>query len=258
MHVSPDEHVDVAVERRREEQPLAVRRAVLEERGDDRQEAHVGHPVGLVEDDDLDRVEPCGSAVDEVGEATRRGHDDVDAALQVAHLLADRQAAGDEQDARPRRHGRSASARRRPAWRARGSGRARGRAGGTASTLRWASRASIGRPNASVLPEPVWARPRTSRPATGVGDGRRLDRERLGDALEREALDDRVGQAELAERLGLDERGRLEARLARRARRRERPAGRAGRAVGAAALAADGLRAMVEVRRPTAVRPAGG
>ena len=77
------------------------RRAVLEERGDHRQEAHVGHPVGLVEHDDLDLVEAGSAAVDEVGEPTRRGDDDVDAALQVVHLLADRQTAGDEQELDP-------------------------------------------------------------------------------------------------------------------------------------------------------------
>ena len=32
-----------------------------------------------------------------------------------------------------------------------------------------ASRASIGRPKARVLPEPVWARPSTSRPASASG-----------------------------------------------------------------------------------------
>ena len=50
-----------------------------------------------------------------------------------------------------------------------------------------ASARCIGSPKARVLPDPVWARPSTSRPRQGVGDGGRLDRERLAmpDSAER-------------------------------------------------------------------------
>ena len=55
--VAPDEAVDVAVERGREQQGLAVLGRAVEERLHDREEAHVGHAVGFVDDDDLDLVE---------------------------------------------------------------------------------------------------------------------------------------------------------------------------------------------------------
>ena len=78
------EHVDVAVERGREQQRLAVDSGVMVEQAPDLgQEAHVGHAVGFVDHDDLDLVEvdvAAGSM--QVGEATGAGDEDVDAAAQ--------------------------------------------------------------------------------------------------------------------------------------------------------------------------------
>jgi len=55
-----------------------------------------------------------------------------------------------------------------------------------------ASRATVGRPKASVLPEPVRAR---------VGDRGRLDRERLGDPVASQPFDQPLGQLERRERV---------------------------------------------------------
>ena len=51
------ERTDVAVERGREEDRLAVVRDEVEQLADLGQEAHVGHAVGFVDHDDLDAVE---------------------------------------------------------------------------------------------------------------------------------------------------------------------------------------------------------
>ena len=65
-----------------------------------RLEAHVEHPVGLVEDEDADAVERDEAPVDEVGEAARRRDDDVSDACPLA-LRAERHAAvdGDHREA---------------------------------------------------------------------------------------------------------------------------------------------------------------
>ena len=54
-------------------------------------EAHVEHPVGLVEDEELDRLEPRAPLAHEVEQAARRGDENVDAAAQGVdlRLLAD-------------------------------------------------------------------------------------------------------------------------------------------------------------------------
>ena len=70
---------DVAVQRRREQHGLAVVGRLVEQASDGGHEAHVGHPVGLVEDDPVDVAEIHGALVDEVLEATWTGDENVDA-----------------------------------------------------------------------------------------------------------------------------------------------------------------------------------
>ena len=53
---------------------------------DVRDEAHVEHAVGFVEDQDLDLAEVHGLLADEVEQAARRGHEDLDAALELLDL----------------------------------------------------------------------------------------------------------------------------------------------------------------------------
>ena len=96
--VAAHERVDRAVERRREQQRLAGLRRRVEQALDHREEAHVGHAVGFVDDDDLDRVEADFAALDEVGEAARARDEDVDAAAQGLQLQAEAGAAVDGRD----------------------------------------------------------------------------------------------------------------------------------------------------------------
>ncbi len=79
--------VDLVLQGRGEEHPLAAGGDLVEDLGDLGQEAHVGHLVGLVEDDDLDLVEGAGAAVDQVTQAAGGGDEDVDTALQRPDLL---------------------------------------------------------------------------------------------------------------------------------------------------------------------------
>ena len=94
----------LAVERGGEEQRLALRRALGDDPVDGRAEAHVEHPVGLVEHERLHVVEREGAALEEVLEPAGRGDEDV-RALRVARLLLEADAAvdgGDGEVARPR------------------------------------------------------------------------------------------------------------------------------------------------------------
>ncbi len=88
--------VDVAVERGREQQPLAVGRGLREQFGDDGEEAEVAHVVGLVEDTDLDIAQRALTLADEVTQAAGGGDHDVDAAAQRLDLLAHGHAADDD------------------------------------------------------------------------------------------------------------------------------------------------------------------
>ena len=81
LHVAAHEVADVAVERGREQHRLARRGALAQDPLDLRGEPVVGHAVGLVEHDDLDRVEVELVLLQQVDQAQRRGDDDVDAAL---------------------------------------------------------------------------------------------------------------------------------------------------------------------------------
>ena len=57
VHVAAHQHVDLAVERRGEQERLAVVRDLAHDPLDLRQESHVGHAVGLVDHEDADLVE---------------------------------------------------------------------------------------------------------------------------------------------------------------------------------------------------------
>ena len=93
---------DVVGEGGREHQVLPLRR----EQGDDPldvgQEAHVEHPVGLVEDEDLDLAEVGDPLADEVEQPARRRHQDLDAATKRLDLRIHRDAAVDHR--RAQRH----------------------------------------------------------------------------------------------------------------------------------------------------------
>jgi hypothetical protein len=79
--VAAHERAYLAVERRREQQCLRLAVDLLEDALDLRQEAHVGHLVGFVDDDHLDLRERKLATLEQVVEAPRRRDDDVDAGL---------------------------------------------------------------------------------------------------------------------------------------------------------------------------------
>ena len=81
--------------RRREEERLALRREVLEDAADVRQKAHVEHPVGLVEDEDLEVIELRVGEAEVVEQASRRRDQDVGARAERVLLRPHRHAAED-------------------------------------------------------------------------------------------------------------------------------------------------------------------
>ena len=155
------DHPGLAVERGGEEQRLASGGALRDDPVDRGPEAHVEHPVGLVEDEDLNRVEREGAPGEQVLEPPG-GRDEHVRAGGVPRLLDEADAAVDGRD--PERAcvgdlpdvlddlgrelaGGCEDERRRP------------RAVGLV-------RSTIGIPKASVLPDPVGDFASTSRPAS--------------------------------------------------------------------------------------------
>ncbi len=66
-----------SLERRREEQRLALALALGDDAVDGGLEAHVEHPVGLIEDEDLDRLEADGAALEQILQPAGGGDQDV-------------------------------------------------------------------------------------------------------------------------------------------------------------------------------------
>jgi hypothetical protein len=64
-----------------------------------REEAHVQHPIRLVEHEELDPVEPCVAPVNVIQQPSRCGDDHIHAILQRVHLLLVAHAAVDDGDA---------------------------------------------------------------------------------------------------------------------------------------------------------------
>ena len=135
-------------------------------------EAHVEHAVGFVEDEDFDARQIDGAALHVIDEAARRGDDDVDAATQRVHLRTHADAAedGGAEDAQVlavRAHAFvhlcGEFARRREDQRARSC------ACDVGCVALANRRSSSGSANAAVLPVPVCAPARISRPARTVG-----------------------------------------------------------------------------------------
>ena len=146
--------------------------------------------------------EVAGAALDQVDEAARGGDEQSTPRSQRADLLG--RTTGRRRPGRMRRaerRGRAASARRATCMASSRVGTRIRPAGGAARRGRGRpSRASIGRPKASVLPEPVWPRPRTSRPASASGMVAAWIGNGVGDAVPAQSLDQFVGQAEGLER----------------------------------------------------------
>ena len=157
---------DVAAEGRREEHRLAFARGHVEDLAHRREEAHVGHAVGLVDDHEVHFRQARRALVEQVEQSAGARDDGVDPPSQrlalrlVAHAAVD----GHESPVLERGQRRELALDLGGELTGRGEHERAGRRG-----LARSRRASIGSPNASVLPDPVGARPHTSRPASASG-----------------------------------------------------------------------------------------
>ena len=194
--VAAHERVDRTVEGGREQQGLARFRCAVEQALHDGQEAHVGHAVGFVDDDHLDRVEVDLASFDQVGQAAGAGDEDVDAVAQRFELISEAGAAVDGGDpqlagsAEPQQlvaHLRGELAggdQHEPAWAARlGPLEASDQRDAEGEGLAGAGRC----PAAEVAA------------GAAVGQGQGLDGEGLGNAASLESGDDVGGNAEIGE-----------------------------------------------------------
>ena len=94
--IVPGQAPDVVGEGRREHQVLPLRRQQRDDLLDVRQEAHVEHPVRLVEHEDLDLAEVGDLLADEVEQPARRRDEDLDAGAERLDLRVHRDAAVDD------------------------------------------------------------------------------------------------------------------------------------------------------------------
>ncbi len=200
VEVAADQAVDVAVQRGREQQPLAIGAHLVEQGRHLGHEAHVGHLVGLVQDGDRDPVQPAVAAVYEVLEPAGRRDDDLGTGAQRARLAADRHPADHRGEPQAQRAGVGGE-----------------RVGDLLGQFP-GGHEDEGHRLLGLGPLPVdtgqhgqaegegLARPRA--PAAQdvpagqrVRQRRRLDRERLGDALALQRGQQLLGQVEVGERL---------------------------------------------------------
>ena len=180
--VGAHQRVDVAVEGRAEQEPLAAGRGQADQLVDGRVEAEVAEVVGLVEDGDLDVVEEEVAVLEQVLEPAGGRDDEVGALPELPGLLLVRRAAvhGGQLETDRGSHG------------LQGAGHLVGELAGRyddqgARVAR--TRAASGQPGQDRQPE----RERLARPGAGaaehvvprhgVGDHRGLHGGRLGDAL---------------------------------------------------------------------------
>ena len=161
-----------------------------------RPEAHVEHPVGLVEDEDVDVVERDHLALDEILQPAGRRDDDV-RALELLRLRADRSAAVGEADLDALRRGERldllGDLERELAGRHEHERRRGLAVGGRPLDERDAEGERLARARRR-LREDVATR-------EGVREDEGLDAERLGDAAGRERLLDGLAHAERAKRV---------------------------------------------------------
>ena len=90
--------LDFGAHRGGEEQRVALSRHAGEDFVDAFREAHVEHFVGFVKHDVFNGIELCHTALHEVDQAARSGHDDLGALAQGANLAFDARTAIDGED----------------------------------------------------------------------------------------------------------------------------------------------------------------
>ena len=190
------EAVDLTLEGGREQERLARPRGQLQDPLDVRAKAHVEHPVGLVEDGDLDVVERQRPALEQVEQASGCGDEEVRPARALDLWL----------DADAAEHGQRlevASLGQRPSL---GDDLCGELAGGRQHQRRWTPPGGI-----DPIDDRSGERQRLARPGgrlgqdvvacEDVGDDQALDRKRLSDPLLGECARDRARDAEIGKRV---------------------------------------------------------
>ena len=194
--VLADHLADVAVECRRVEDCLAVVAGLVEEAANNREEPHVSHPVGFVDNDNrhvLQRHDPLG---DEIFEPAWRGDEYVDPAAQLLDLWGEANAAIDGKSA-PVSGGKQRLelgcdlGRELARWCEHKSARQLG--------LRHGHHAHEGHAEGERLTGAGGGPPNDVAPGEKVGDCRSLDGERRGDAGGTQRSTDRIRHAEIGE-----------------------------------------------------------
>ncbi len=192
-----DELRDRAVERGGEQQHLAVVRGLLDDATDGRQEAHVGHLVGLVDHHGADVAEVDRLHLHQVLEPARAGDDEFDAAVERLALTAVADAAVDRCSIMAGGLGEGGEL---------GHDLLGELTGGSEHQRHGALRAGVDEPGDEWEPETKGLAGAGGSAAGDVAAGHRvgddggLDREGVVLALALETTHDRVGQAEFAER----------------------------------------------------------
>ena len=164
-----DQALDLRRHGGREEQRLPAWRQQLADLLDVGDEAHVEHAVGLVDHQDLDAAQQDLAALELVEQASGRGDQHVDAAVELPELVVERHAA-DQQRHRQLVVDLPYFSKLCATWAASSRVGARISERGMRARARPASsRTSIGSTKPAVLPVPVCAMPSTSRPVTATG-----------------------------------------------------------------------------------------
>ena len=187
---------DLAVERGREEHRLPLGGKAPDDLVDLRLEAHVEHPIGLVEDEDGDRVERDEPAIDEILQAARRRYEYMRRAGSLG-LRAQRHAPVDGRDLQVTGGRECLPCRPSPPTASSRVGTSTSALGHVALRSRFST---IGIANASVLPEPVGDFDEHVAAAQGFRDRAGLDVERGVDTARGERADDVCAHAERSKR----------------------------------------------------------
>jgi hypothetical protein len=87
VHISLNDHINIAVERCREQQGLARGRASIKQAFHLVQEPHIGHAVCLVEHNKVNLIQVNMALVNQVGQATGTSNSDIYAIAQSAELI---------------------------------------------------------------------------------------------------------------------------------------------------------------------------
>ena len=198
VEVGADEGLDTVVERGREQHDLGVRRHLTHHVVHLREEPHVGHLVCLVDDHRLHRRQVDRLAIEQVDQTARRRHDHVDAAAEGVVLGTHRDTAVDGRH--PHTPGLDERLERVGHLHRQFPGRDQHQ-GGRSFGRRLGDPLDGGEPEGEGLARPGLGLPAHVASGEGVGNGHRLDGERLGDADPGEDLGGGLRQSEVGERV---------------------------------------------------------